>query len=145
MGLFPRESAQGLGMHLEAALERLDALITDEVRKRVPKASRELFKAFVSRSSAFPKDLRNLGWRVWEPGLHDANWEETLYDQALSDTGQNPSGSVVFLITTDSTYIDLIEDLQGRGARVYLITTPNASAPHELIAAVGRRRWIELA
>ena len=145
IGLFSAASALGLGMRLEEDLKRLDALITSEVRKRVPNASRELFKAFVNRSSAFPKDLRNLGWRVWEPGLYDANWEETLYDQALSDAGQNPSGSVVFLITTDATYIDLIDDLRGRDARVYLMTTPNASVPPELIAAVGKRRWIELA
>lgn len=145
MGMFLEEAAQSLGMILEEGLARLDALITNEVRKRVPKATRELFKAFVNRSSAFPKDLRALGWRVWEPGLYDADWEENLYDQALSDAGQNPSGSVVFLITADAAYVDLIEDLRARDVRVYLMTTRSASAPPELMAAVGKRRWIELA
>ena len=145
MGMFPEEAAASLGMVLEEGLKRLDALITNEARRHVPQAKSELFKAFVNHSSAFPKDLRALGWRVWEPGLYDANWEENLYDQALSDAGQNPSGSVVFLITANATYIDLIEDLRARDVRVYLMTTRNAVAPPELVAAVGKRRWIELA
>ena len=145
MGTFPSVAAMSLGMVPEVGLERLDAIITDEVRKRVPQATRELFKAFVKRSSVRAGEIGDLGWRVWEPGLYDANWEENLYDQALSDAGQNPSGSVVFLITTDAAYIDLIEDLRARDVRVYLMTTPSASAPPELVAAVGKRRWIELA
>lgn len=127
-------------------IEQLDMLITDEVRKRVPHASRELFKAFLSSpSSHVATQIKNLGWRIWEPeiwGFH--GWSEDIYDQALSDAGHGYESSVVFLVSTDGSHVDLIRELKERGARVYLITHRNYAVSPELVEAVGKRRWIEL-
>ncbi len=129
------------------SLERLDSLIRDEVRNRVPHASRILFKAFLSSpNSQEATQFSNLGWRVWEPeswGFH--NWSEDIYDQALSDAGQDPFASVVFLVTTDVKHVETIKELHERGVRVYLVTPRMSVVSSQLTEAVGKQRWIELA
>ena len=128
-------------------LERLDTLIRDEVRKRVPHASRELFKAFLSSpSSPVATQIKNLGWRVWEPEIWGfQGWSEEIYDQALSDAGQDPFASVVFLVATDVKHVETITELQERHVRVYLVTPRMSVVSSPLIEAVGKQRWIELA
>ena len=133
------------------ALEQLDIFITGEVRKRLHNAARELFKAFLSSSNSTVNTLlENLGWRVWEPeSLSNHDWADDIYDQVLSDAGQNPDRSLVFLITTDTRHVDLIEELKGRKVPVYLIAPRNTgtfSLPvsSELVAAVPKKRFIEV-
>lgn len=120
----------------------LESLIVSEARKRVPHATREIFKAFLT----FPSLASQPADPIWRPKHFAADLEEAVYDQALSDAGQSPSRSVVFLVATNAAYVDLVKDLRDRDARVYLMTMRlGVGAPPELIAAVGRRRWIELA
>lgn len=134
-------------------IEPLSASIMDEAKRRVPHASaRRLFKAFVGRNdSVLTGKLEDLGWRVWESTtwMGFADWSEEVYDQALSDAGQNPSGSVVFLVTADTRHLELIQELQARNVRVYLVTQRSMGilssvVSSQLIQAVGKRRWIEL-
>lgn len=100
--------------------ERLDKAIKAAVGQRVPNAARRLFKAFSRNAhSAMTDRLEELGWRVWED---DVDWTEDIYDQVLSDAGQDPSGAVVFLITTEESNEELIQELRDRGARVYTAT-----------------------
>lgn len=137
------------GWHM---FEPQSKFIMAEVKKRVPNATWQLFKAFVGRTdSTLTRSLENLGWRVWGAttwtGFTD--WNEEIYDQALSDTGQNPQGSVAFLVTTDASHVELIQELRERNVRVYLITWGNLGmyssvVSTQLIEAVGKRRWIEL-
>lgn len=125
--------------------KHLESLIISEARRRVPHATREMFKAFLTFPSLASQPTDPV-WRIWQPQRFAADLEEAVYDQALSDAGQNPSRSVVFLVATNVAYVDLIKDLRDRDARVYLMTMRlGIGAPPELIAAVGRRRWIELA
>ena len=132
-------------------IEPQSASIINEVKRRVPHATRQLVKAFVGRNdSMLTSTLENLGWRVWattSTGFTD--WNEEIYDQALSDAGQDPVGSVVFLVTADVRHVELIQELRERNVRVYLIsehgTWPySQGASAQLIEAVGKRRWIEL-
>ncbi len=128
----------------ETKRTELDKFIRHEVRKRVPKAERQLFKVFTSTSREVVSDqLEKLNWRVWErEGWSDTDWSEEIYDQALSDAGHSPANSVVFLVTQDTDHVDLIEDLRERDVRVYLFAPSSVS--QELVAAVGKRRWIKL-
>ena len=115
-----------------------DTLITEEVQRRVPKAKRILFKAFSSPMHQLATNqLEKLEWRVWED---DGDWDEEIYDQAMSDAGQSPQRTVVFLITADGDHSETVEELHRRGVRVYLIAPSNASA--DLVRSVGKKRWI---
>lgn len=133
-------------------IEPQSASVVAEAKKRMPRDARLLFKAFVGQNdSILTNTLENLGWRVWATtswtGFTD--WNEEIYDQTLSDAGQNPTGSVVFLVTADVRHVELIRELRERDVRVYLVTqqrmgllVPEVSP--QLIEAVGKRRWIEL-
>ena len=133
-------------------IEQQSASIMAEVKNRMPRDARLLFKAFVGRNdSTLTSTLENLGWRVWESltltGF--ADWNEEIYDQALSDAGQNPVGSVVFLVTADVRHVELIQELRERDVRVYLVALGEMGifppvTNTRLIEAVGRRRCIEL-
>ncbi len=117
-----------------------DTFIKAEVRRRVPQASRTLFKAFSNPTHQLAtSQLEKKGWRVWED---HGDWDEEIYDQAMSDAGQSPGRTVVFLITTDGDHADTVQELRRRGARVYLIAPPTASTT--LTNVVGSRRWIRL-
>ena len=117
-----------------------DTFIKAEVRRRVPQASRKLFKAFSNPAHQLATNqLEKKGWRVWED---HGDWDEEIYDQAMSDAGQSPKRAVVFLITTDGDHADTVEELRRRDARVYLIAPPTAS--NALTSVVGSRRWIRL-
>ena len=115
-----------------------DAFIKSEVKRRVPKFDRRLLKAFSSPfHQMVTSQLKESGWRVWED---HGDWDEEIYDQALSDAGQSPTRTVVFLITTDGDHVDTVQELRRRGVRVYLIAPPTVS--EALTSAVGSRRWI---
>ncbi len=117
-----------------------DTFIKSEVHRRVPQASRKLLKAFSNPAHQLATNqLEKKGWRVWED---HGDWDEEIYDQAMSDAGQSPRRTVVFLITTDGDHADTVQELRRRGARVYLIAPPTAS--NALTSVVGSRRWIHL-
>ena len=123
------------------AVDTLDKSVRAAVGQRVSPNARRLFKAFSHNAhSAMTDRLEELGWRVWED---DIDWTQDFVHHALSDAGHNPEGSVAFLITMDNDYVELIRRLRSEKARVYLMALP--SVPPELVAAVGKRRWIELA
>lgn len=128
-------------------LEQMDTFIRDVVCRRVRSANRRLFKAFLAGPNSSASGLlERLGWRVWEPEglIFSTNWSDDIYEQALSDSGQDPTGSVVFLVTTDAGHVDTIKELKERGVHVYLMTPHISVVSTQLIEAVGRRRWIEL-
>ena len=133
-------------------LEQLDPLITEEVRKRVPHVDREIFKAFMGSTAPTVSDaLGKLGWRVREQEgwVYPPSSTDDIYSQALSDAGQDPDRSVVFLVTADKAHVDLIEELRDRNVLTYVMAPPSMgiwwpSVSPELIAAVGKRRFIDL-
>lgn len=123
-----------------ANVDQWDDFIKSEVNRRVPQVDRKLLKAFSNPTHQLATNqLEEKGWRVWEDY---GDWDEEIYDQAMSDAGQYPRRTVVFLITTDGDHADTVEELKRRGVRVYLIAPSTASGA--LTSAVGTRRWIHL-
>ena len=131
-------------------LKQQDEIIRKEVRRRVPHATRYLYKAFFgSSNSTASAELEKLDWRIWEPDsmFGSQDWSDDIYDQALSDAGQSLNASVVFLVTSSNDHVDLIKELKGRDVLVYLIPmssggTFSSTVSPDLIAAVGKRRVI---
>ena len=120
-------------------LDGAESWIRTEVGRRFDRMTHRLFKAFTHPSQSAEADtLEKLGWRVWED---DRDIDEEIIDQAKSDSGQDPTGTVLVLITRDRNFTDLIEELRIEGVRVYLLGP--SSTGDDLIEKVGRRRWIQ--
>ena len=116
-----------------------DTWIRTEVQRRFSGVSFQLCKAFTYPYQSNAADiLESLGWRVWED---DTGIREEIIDQSRSDTGHDPSGTILLLITRDNGFIDLVDDLKTQGVRVYLVAPEFSS--QELVEKVGRRRWIQ--
>jgi len=129
---------QTLGVPASQVTEA-DTWIRTEVQRRFSRVGFQLFKAFTSTYQSNEADiLEDLDWRVWE---EDTGIREEIIDQSRSDTGQDPSGTILLLITRDNGFIDVIDDLKTQGVRVYLIAPEYSS--QELVEKVGRRRWIQ--
>ncbi len=119
-------------------VETWDTFIRGEAKRRVPQAKKKLFKAFSNSMHRHVTDyLEKKGWGVWED---HGDWDEEIYDQAMSDSGQSPRRTVVFLVTADGDHSETVEELRKRGVRVYLIAPSTAS--DALVRAVGKKRWI---
>ncbi len=116
-----------------------DTWIRTEVQRRFSGVSFQLLKAFTYPYQSNAADiLEDLGWRVWED---DTGIRDEIIDQSRSDSGQEPTGTILVLITRDNGFTDLIDDLKAQGVRVYLVAPEYSS--QELIEKVGRRRWIQ--
>ena len=116
-------------------IEGWDSFIVNEVNKRVPKPKNLLFKAFSRFPALVNNQLHSLNWEVWEG---DAD----LSHHARSEAGQDPDGSAVFLITTNTGHVDLVKKLKDNGVRIYLMAPSSVS--DALIESVGRKWWINL-
>ena len=126
-------------MLLRTKRRRWDSGSKRRYQRRFSGVSFQLFKAFTYPHQSNAADiLEDLGWRVWED---DTDIREEIIDQARSDTGHDPGGTIVLLITRDNGFIDLVDDLKTQGVRVYL-AAPEFSS-QELVEKVGRRRWIQ--
>ena len=120
-------------------------LLQQECKRRGPQCNFELWKAFLDSSqTGLLNRVGETGWRVWEDS---GDMLDDIYQQAMSDVGQDPNSSVVFLVTTDLDFVGLIRQLRERGVRVYLVTPPlngGRQIDQPLIDAVGKRRHITL-
>ena len=120
------------------AAEKFDSFIRNETKKRIPKATRHLFKAF-SRPEHSAVTDRLPGWRIWED---NADWTRQISMDVLSDAGADPQHTAVFLITKNADYAPIIQELRGRGVRVYLMAPPNINK--KLMSAVAEKHLITL-
>ncbi len=107
--------------------------IMTELKKRFSGMT-PIFKAFAhSTQQEAVKELENLDWRVWEGN-------EEVYDdiinQAKGDSGQNPEGTVVVLISRDNDFVELIEELMNKGIQVYVMSTQTYN--NKLLEKVGQ-------
>jgi len=120
-------------------LNEADSWIRTEVGRRFGRMTHRLYKAFTHPNQSAEADgLEKLGWRVWED---DQDIDEEIIDQARSDSGQDPAGTVLVLITQDKNFTDIIEELQVEGVRIYLLGP--SSIGGDLVGKVGERRWIQ--
>ena len=121
-----------------SGVDLCDRFIRNEARKRAPKATRYLFKAFSHTRHATMTD-RLSDWRIWED---DVDWTDRISKDVHSDTGQNPQASVVFLATANTNFVSLIRGLRSMHVMVYLVAPAGVST--QLVEAVGKRRWIRM-
>ncbi len=129
---------QTLGVPASQVTEA-DAWIRTEMKRRFGGMTHQLYKAFTFPSQSASADiLESLGWRVWED---DTDIDEEIIDQARSDVGHDPGGTILVLITRDKGFIDLIDELKTQGVRLYLVASEFSN--QELAEKVGRRRWIQ--
>jgi transcriptional regulator with XRE-family HTH domain len=134
--------------------------IVEAVRAQMPRSRRPLLKSLAAFPAYVSTELQSRGWRGAQTssiiGSLFGNYNDCIdriYEQALSDAGQNPTRSAVFLAvdnTVSREYVDLVRDLHERGVLVHVICSKSAwvfYVPREtnpLIAAVGERRVIEV-
>ena len=109
--------------------------IKEAIAQKFPEVSYSLYKLFASPiHSNVTSELVNQGWRLQE-FEHDIDAE--LDAQSWSDCSQAPEETIFILITRDSDYVDLIEELRKRGVIVYLMAPENGSK--RLFETVGER------
>jgi transcriptional regulator with XRE-family HTH domain len=90
-----------------------------ELRKRFAGMT-PILKAFThsSQLDAF-KELKTLGWRTVED---ETEVFQYIIEDAKSDSGHNPKGTVLVLISIDNAFVDLIDDLMKKGVQVYVMS-----------------------
>lgn len=111
--------------------------IMGELQKRFG-GMNPLMKVFTDPTQGTEADiLKNLGWTVIE---EDADIRKHIIDDARSDCGQNPEGTVFILISIDNEFEKLIDELSKKGVKVYVIS--NQMYNNKLIAKVGQTNTI---
>ena len=94
------------------------------------------FKVFtVFSQSPVLSELQDLDWEIWES-------DSDMVHHALSESGQSPEASTVFLITANVAHVKLIELLKDDGVLAYLMAPSSVS--DALIKVVRQKRWINL-
>lgn len=79
-----------------------------------------IFKAFTHPSQQeAAKELEKLDWRVWEG--NDEIYDDII-NQAKGDSGHNPEGTVLVLISKDNGLAELLEELKENGVQVYVMS-----------------------
>ena len=122
-------------------VQERDARVRSELDKRFASSSYRLFKAFATPAHEAATDvLADRGWRVWEDST---DMDGELIAQARSDCGHEPKDTTFVLIGKDGDYADLVTDLKEQGVLVHLLTF-GPPPSEKLVAAVGKRRWIQI-
>ena len=109
-------------MALPGKVAQDDQVIRQKIRKGCPKASSQLYKAFVPSHLALLTDkLQSLGWRVWDLDVEDIHDE--IVQDARSDCGHEPEITTLLLITQVGDFDDLIHELGKRNVDVRRIAS----------------------
>lgn len=94
--------------------------IVDQLNKRFSGMS-PILKAFTHPSQTpAAKELEKLGWRVTKG---EDEVRDYIIEDARSDAGQNPEGTVAVLISIDDAFVELIEELKSKGVQVYVMSS----------------------
>ena len=70
---------------------------------------------------------------------------EDIHDQALSDAGQDPSAAIVFLVAAEESHEELIQELRGRNARVYVMTPHGHAVQSNALRIMSTAAWGRMA
>ncbi len=119
-----------------ADVDKWDDFVEEEVYRRISKPIYQQFKVFSGSSNSRALDrLEEMNWDIWDR-------DSDIIHHARSESGQDPDGSIVFLITTNPDHAGLVERLKDDGVLVYLMAP--SSVDIKLIEAVGKKRWINI-
>lgn len=100
-------------MPLPARAELDNQMIRQAIRNGCPKASSQLYKAFVpSHLGLVADEIQSLGWRVWDPDVEDIHDE--IVRHARSDGRQEPEITTLLLITQVGGFEEIIQELRER-------------------------------
>jgi transcriptional regulator with XRE-family HTH domain len=95
-----------------------DVKVTEIIKQRFSELNDQIFKAFIHSDQRLSgQELEKLGWSVRE-GRNEILTD--IINSAKSLSGQDPSGTVLVLISKDNSLFSLIEDLKNWGVLVYL-------------------------
>ena len=120
-------------------VEAMDSWIRGEVDRRFRTASHEVYRAYCRPDQvAATAVLRRLHWRVTPT---DSDADQRIIQDAKSYCGESPEDTVLFLCTKDGDFVNLVQEMRHRGARVYGMGPSNSS--QGLMQTIGRRRWIQ--
>ena len=107
-------------LHLPGMVARQDRLIRQYIHNTCPKASHQLYKAFVASPLASVTDqLESLGWRVWKLDAEDM--EDEVVQDARSDCGHEPGTTILVLITQGDSFGELVHELSEKNVDIRLI------------------------
>ncbi len=124
-----------------ASAEGLDAKIRGEVDARFRQSPECLFKAYGGfLQDATMERVSGLGWRDGGVAHAISHW---LINESKSFCYEAPRDTRFVLITNNSTYADLLRDMQERGVLVHLFTTAEWGV-QPLVDVVGEQRCIQL-
>ncbi len=124
-------------------VRQADEAVRQALRARFPTVASSSFKAFSYPSDSQATDeLMELGWGVWED---DDDLSDDIISQSKSDCGHEPENTILVLLTnySRSDFVDLVGELRGEGANVYLMSS-GAMERTALVKAVGDKHWIKL-
>ena len=126
---------QNLGVSA-TGVQVMDARIRQEVEQKAPAASRSHFKAFCHPSQRDAVTaLAGLGWRNQSA---PSDLDAAIVQQCRSYCGQDPQHAALFICSKDGDFASLVEDMRGRGVRVYVMGPHDSS--RALIRAAGNGR-----
>lgn len=109
-----------------------------EIGARFQSVGDVLLKAFAFRTQSDATDeLQDAGWRVWDD---DVDMDDKIVAQIRSDCLQEPSATILLIITKDGNFAEVVRELKQEGARVYVLG-PNDTR-RDLIEVVGTKRHI---
>lgn len=124
-----------------ATAKALDAKIRAEVDARFRQSPERLFKAYGGfLQDATMERVSGLGWRDGGVEKEISHW---LVNESKSFCCEAPRDTRFVLITNNSTYADLLRDMQERGVLVHLFTTAEWGV-QPLVDVVGEQRWIQI-
>jgi transcriptional regulator with XRE-family HTH domain len=96
-------------------------IIQTELQKRFSSMT-PLMKVFTHKTQDKAAiELDKLGWTVFEGGNEIFN---DIIQNAKSDSGHNPEGTVLVLISRDDKFVELINELKNNGVIIYIISPP---------------------
>ncbi len=124
-------------------LPHLDAWLRAELEERFSTTAQRKFKAFVRSTPGYSffdptETLENHDWDVWE---ESDDLDEKIIHHCSTYCGQDPSRTILVLITRDGGYAEMINELKSRGVRVYLLGVGHSQ---DLIDAASKNHLIEL-
>jgi transcriptional regulator with XRE-family HTH domain len=122
-------------------VKEADTGLSDILKQRFGDLKDQIFKAFSSPEQRMcGHELEKLGWNVRE-GQNEI-WDDIL-NSAKSLAGQDPTGTVVVLVSKDNSLADLVEELKRWGVQVYVLY--NQTFNNRLLETAGEKFGIQWA
>ena len=130
---------QNLGVR-EKKIQQFTDWIVNQISNMFIFEEPQLLKAFARPDQqAAVNELKKLKWRV---KTDNTNLDQEIVQQSKADCGADPARMVLFLLSKDGDFVELVADLRLKGVLVYVVGPKDSS--QKLVKAVGKEHWIQL-